>query len=208
VTGVPCSDCGAAPASFTITGVGVLCDRCADRYLSARMGLPLLPDPPDPVVIRGPDGHRHTLRFRLWRAPTGVSVELHETRSDQREGYEFAVLGAHDGDVEEMISRVLAIAHDEIGRSYLRRDRQLGRWTVGDGDEVAGRLTYDPDGGPCRVVVDGRVLSWDEFGHALASYEGWRFRLSIADPAEDLRPNAQIIPLPPGVPGPGRPLRR
>ena len=63
----------------------------------------MLPDPPDPVVIRGPDGHRHTLRFRLWRAPTGVSVELHETRSDQREGYEFAVLGAHDGDVEEIL---------------------------------------------------------------------------------------------------------
>ena len=60
---------------------------------------------------------------------------------------------------------------------------------------MAGRLAYDPDGGPCRVVVDGRRLGWEELGHALASFEGWRFRLVIDDPAEDLRPDAQIVML-------------
>lgn len=46
-----------------------------------------------------------------------------------------------------------------------------------------------------EVVVDGRQLGWEEFGHALASFEGWRFRLVIDDPAEDLRPDAQIVML-------------
>jgi hypothetical protein len=40
------------------------------------MGLPVLPDAPDPIVIYGRDRRRHTLRFRLWRAPTGMCVEL------------------------------------------------------------------------------------------------------------------------------------
>jgi len=165
----------------------VLCDRCADRHISSAMGLPLLPDPPEPLVIRGPDGRRHTLRFRLWRAPTGISVELREARPAGRQGYEFAVLGAHDADVDTPIARTSALARGEIGHCYLRRDRELGGWSL-NGDEVAGRLAYDPDGGPCRVVVDGRQLGWEELGHALASFEGWRFRLVIDDPAEDLRP--------------------
>jgi len=172
------------------------------------MGLPLLPDPPDPIVIRGPDGRRHTMRFRLWRAPTGISVELRETRSDRREGYEFAVLGAHEADVDALIGQVLAMARTEIGRRYLRRDRALGSWTLGDGDEAAGRLTHDPDGGSHRVVVDGRELSWDELGHALDSFEGWRFRLTIVDRCEDLRPDAQIVTLPADRPTEDPPRRQ
>ncbi len=49
-----------------------------------------------------------------------------------------------------------------------------------------------------RTVPGGRRrsgLGWEELGHALASFEGWRFRLVIDDPAEDLRPDAQIVML-------------
>jgi len=38
--------------------------------------------PPEPLVITGPDGRRHTLRYRIWRAPTGISVDLVEDRRD------------------------------------------------------------------------------------------------------------------------------
>lgn len=160
------------------------------------MGLPLLPDPPAPVVIVGPDRRRHSFVFRIWRAPTGISVELRESRRDGRDGYEFAVLGAHDADVDQLIDRVLEQAREEVARCYLRRDRHVGGWTLGEADEVAGRISYDPDGGPPRVVVDGRELTWDELGYLLSSYEGWRFRLTLHEQGDDLRPDARVVPLP------------
>ena len=40
------------------------------------------------------------------------------------------------------------------------------------GDEVAGRLVWNPEGGPHRVVVDGRLLSWAKFGEAVSAFEG------------------------------------
>lgn len=159
------------------------------------MGLPLLPDPPEPIVITGPDRRRHTLRWRLWRTPTGICVEVREQRRDGNEGYEFAVLGAHDADLNELIGQVRERARREIGRHYLQRDRHAGGWLLGDDDEVAGRITFDPDGGPVRVVIDGRELDWDEFGQVLASFEGWRFRLQLAERCDDLRPDARILPL-------------
>jgi hypothetical protein len=50
--------------------------------------------------------------------------------------------------------------------------------------------------GPYSVVVDGRTLTWEEFGEALEPFEGWRFRLVIEDPGIDLRPDAAVIELP------------
>ncbi len=36
-------------------------------------------------------------------------------------------------------------------------------------------------GAPFDVVIDGRTLTWDQFGEALSAYEGWNFRLLIED---------------------------
>jgi hypothetical protein len=65
---------------------------------------------------------------------------------------------------------------------------------------VAGRLVSDSEreaGAPYDVVVDGRTLSWDEFGQALESFEGWRFRLVIEDRCDDLRSDADVVALVP-----------
>jgi hypothetical protein len=148
------------------------------------------------LVITGPDRRKHTLRFRLWRAPTGISVDLIEDRPGRGEGYEFRVLGAHDADITALIDHVRQQAITEINRQYLYRDRHTRQLAIGDRDQVAGRISFDPDGGPCRVVIDGREMDWDDLGHLLASYEGWRFRLTLCDPCDDLRPDADIVALP------------
>ena len=71
-------------------------------------------------------------------------------------------------------------------------------WQVA-GDAVEGRFEWGPGrthDDPYDVIVDGRRLTWDEFGRTLASFEGWRFRLLIEDPCDDLRPDADVITLP------------
>ncbi len=36
-------------------------------------------------------------------------------------------------------------------------------------------------GAPFDVVIDGRTLTWAQFGEALSAFEGWNFRLLIED---------------------------
>ena len=191
-----CEDCGETDARSSLGGV-VVCDRCFDRRIAEHTGFPRLPDPPPAIVLVGPDGRRHRLRFRVWRAPTGIEVQLEETEVPVGEGYEFAVLGDHDADVDALVNRVRRQAEAEIGRLYLERCRHHGEWAL-VGDEVAGRLVWDDEastGAPYRVVVDGRTLSWEELGMALEGFEGWSFRLVIEDTIHDARDDAEVIEL-------------
>jgi hypothetical protein len=102
------------------------------------------------------------------------------------------VLGDHQAEVGPLVAAVHERAQAEIGRRYLEPGPGGVGWRLA-GDEVAGRLAWNPHGGPHRVVVDGRPLSWQELGEALESFEGWRFRLVIEEPTADMRPDAEVI---------------
>jgi hypothetical protein len=79
----------------------------------------------------------------------------------------------------QLRSRVrVAISHQYLSQNY-------GSLALA-GDDVAGRLEEDLPRlyGPPRVVVDGRSLSWEEFGELLNPYVGWTFHVQLGDDAE------------------------
>ena len=200
-----CEDCGDPDTNVHLGGVEV-CDRCFDRRISAHTGLPRLPDPPPPIVLAGPDGGQHHLRYRVWRAGVGIEVQLEETGVAMGEGYRFAVLGDNDADVATLVAEVRSTAEAEIGRQYLERASDRHPWMVCDDGEVAGRLLgYDDHDGDSsyKLVVDGRTISWEELARALEPYDGWGFRLVIEDRVRDLRTDAEIIELRSSGPGNG-----
>jgi hypothetical protein len=191
-----CQECG-APAARTHLDNVLLCDSCADKRISELTGLPRLPAPPPPITLCDGEGRKRTLGFRVWRAPTGVEVVVEETGVPLGEGYERAVLGAHDADVDVLVGRLREIAAEEVGRRQLEPNPHRDGWVLVD-DTVEGRLVWDAQvrtGGPYKVAVDGRLLSWDELGRALEAYEGWRLRIELLDRIDDLRPDADVIAL-------------
>ena len=78
--GSKCCDCGIGEVRMSVGGDS-LCDRCADRRMAAVTGFPLLPDPPPPIDLSDGRGVVHRFRFRVWRAVTGIEVELLEERA-------------------------------------------------------------------------------------------------------------------------------
>jgi len=70
-------------------------------------------------------------------------------------------------------------------RASVLRTHRAGRRLLLRGDAVEGRLIWA--GGqpgmrePYAVVVDGRPMSWDDFGRALEPFEGFRFRLTVEE---------------------------
>jgi hypothetical protein len=172
-TGSGCADCGAGPV-IILLGRTPLCDRCYDVRVSKETGRPRLPEPPLPETIVGPDGRRHRIIYRVWRSPSGIAVEASE--GDRSfEGYHVEVVGPHDADVAALVVRTKAAIRRRIMRQDLERSPS-GNMIMA-GTELRGRLVWQDDGMPYGVVVDGRKMSWEEFGLAMEPYEGWEFRL-------------------------------
>jgi hypothetical protein len=57
---------------------GPFCDRCFNDRTAASTGPPRLPDAPPPVAILDADGKPHTMVYRLFRGPAGISARLVE----------------------------------------------------------------------------------------------------------------------------------
>lgn len=157
----------------------VLCDRCLDRRVAAITGYPELPEPPAPDELSGPDGRIHRFRYRLWRAPTGVVAEAAEIGDAPGEGYHVEVLGSHEADAGRLMERVRTRLRDRI--SHLDLKDRPGSHPIIAGDQLTGRLVWSHHDETYDVVIDGRRLTWTQFGHALEPFEGWAFRLAFED---------------------------
>ncbi len=53
---------------------------------------------------------------------------------------------------------------------------------------MRGRIEWDDahDGCVPLLVIDGQEIDWDHFGRMLMGFEGWQFKLIIADKSEEL----------------------
>jgi hypothetical protein len=175
-----CALCGSAPAMTFLGQEGPLCDCCFDERISVLTGWPRLPAPPAPRTVTGPHGREHGLRFRLWRTPGGISAEAIEqvTAGEPDDGYALTVFGDHDADPALLLAQLEQRVLAETSRCYLEHDDERGWQTTGT--QVAGRVRCDDNDLP-DVVVDGRRLSWVDFGRAMASFDGWWFRLDFGD---------------------------
>jgi hypothetical protein len=36
------------------------------------------------------------------------------------------------------------------------------------------------------LIIDGKEITWSEFGRMLMSFEGWQFKMTLADKSEEL----------------------
>ena len=75
--------------------------------------------------------------------------------------------------------RALSVRHLVDGESGLQ---------IGDSRVVQGMVESDRDydGRVPLLIIDGREITWDEFGHMLMSFEGWQFKLNLADKSEEV----------------------
>jgi hypothetical protein len=48
------------------------------------------------------------------------------------------------------------------------------------------RACASEDGYAPLLVIDGREISWDQFGQMLMGFEGWQFKLEIRDRSEEI----------------------
>jgi hypothetical protein len=117
---------------------------------------------------------------------TGVALEVFELRDGHPAGYQFKVIGNPEDDLFVLLGRLIEKMRRALSIKHLS-DGQLGL-QIADHRVVQARIDWDDaqDGRVPLLIIDGREISWEEFGRMLMSFEGWQFKLQVADPSEEL----------------------
>lgn len=187
-----CETCGEImPGHDTVSygsmerGYQQLCSRCFNAEVAELSGLDHFENLRfEPVAITDCTGETHQFHFRTRLHGDIVSLDAFELREGNPAGYRFQMNGDRENDLFallgrliEKIRRALAIKHLVDEEHGLRIADQMVRARI-DWDE-------SEDGRVPLVVVDGREVSWEDFGRMLMTFEGWQFKLEIFDPSDE-----------------------
>lgn len=168
-------------------GYRQLCGRCFNEAAASRLGLQGFEHVAfEPVRMVDGRGAEHEFRFRNWLCGTGLAIDAFELRDGGPAGYRFQVIGETDDDPLKLLGKLIGKARRALALTHIE-DTEHGP-QVNDGLVLRGTVDSDPgeDHRVPMVVVDGRAISWDEFGRMVATFEGWQFKLEFRDRSEEV----------------------
>ena len=194
---LPCERCGTLVPRHdlthftTETGASELCTLCFNADVAQRSGIDDFDNHPlDPVFITSADGVIHEFHLRTRLLGAIVTLEAYELKDNEPSGYQFQLVGEPDEDrfvqlgrLVERIRRTLATKYLEEGQGGLQiRDMEVKGTIEAD-------MSDESDLWGSRMpmlVIDGRDVSWEEFGQMVMTFEGFQFKLEIVDRSDEL----------------------
>lgn len=142
----------------------------------------------DAVQLTDFRGELHEFYFRTrLLGSSGISLDAFELRNEEPHGYNFQIIGdPKNDDLLALLGRLVERIRRALSVQNLK-DGDYGLQIADDG-VVRGRIGWDAaqDGRLPLLVIDGREIDWDQFGRMLMTYEGWQFKLTLADKSEEM----------------------
>lgn len=189
---VQCEGCGESRPHYDIVSYGTtgqgcrqLCSRCFNAEVVKQTGQESFENVRfEPVGMLDNAGEWHKFHFRTRLLGNVVALDAFEVREGNPAGYQFQAVGDPDDDVLVLLGRLIEKIRRALSMQHLT-DTEYGL-QIAD-QTVRGRIEWD-DSEVERtplIVVDGREISWEEFGRMLMAFEGWQFKLEISDPSEE-----------------------
>jgi len=190
---IRCDTCGQITPSYDIISYGSmkcgyrkLCSQCFNMEVAKLGGLEGFEHAKfEPVGLADRTGEIHEFHFRTRLFGPGVALDAFELRDGTPAGYQFQIIGDPEDDLLALLGRLIEKIRRALSIKHLI-DGELGLHIAEQ--VVRGMIEWDDahDGRVPLLIIDGREITWEDFGRMLMSFEGWQFKLSIADKSEEL----------------------
>jgi hypothetical protein len=132
------------------------------------------------------NGEVHEFHFRTNLFGPGVPIDAFELRNGDPAGYQFQIIGEPEEDFLVLLGRLIQKMRRALSTKHLTQG-QFGV-QIADHGVVRGKIEWDDDydGRVPLLIIDGKEITWNDFGRMLMSFEGWQFKLTVADKSEEL----------------------
>ncbi|MBG6075357.1 hypothetical protein [Polaromonas sp. CG_9.11] len=192
-----CQRCGNHVASHEVihytaeSGSQEFCTKCFNADVAERSGIDNFDNHGiDPISLLDVAGVSHIFHFRTrLMGADMVVLEAFELEVGTPSGYRFQMVADPYEDRFTQLGRLVQKIRRSLAIGYLA-DTAHGL-QIKD-MEVRGHIEADLsdegslfDSRAPMLIIDGREVTWKEFGHMLMTFEGYQFKLQIADPIDD-----------------------
>jgi hypothetical protein len=158
-----CESCDVAPRPFDSVLDGtyggpsrLLCGRCFNLEAGRRRGLVDFEHIEfEPLTMSDVRGREHVFQFRTHLFAAGVTIDAIELTEDESEGYCFKVIGHEEGDLLELLARLVTKMRRGLANSHLEEGPH--GLQISDRGIVRARIESDPEGETDMpvAVIDG-----------------------------------------------------
>lgn len=190
---INCEGCGASTPGYEIIHFGSvedgyrqLCSLCFNAEVVKRSGCEDFENIRlDPVTLLDCLGDAHTFHFQLRLLGNIVALDAFELHDGHPAGHEFQIVGDPADDAFSLLGRMIERIKRALSVRHIADTDDFGLQIVDD--VVRGRIESDTitgESGPV-LIIDGKEITWEEFGQMLTTFEGWQFKLEIFDRSEE-----------------------
>jgi hypothetical protein len=181
-----CESCGGFVKDFDTIQLSsegkttLLCSKCYNEFVAKDMGLDFQHVDFDPITLQDIDGVSHKFEFRTHIFGKNVSIEAFEVQNSKLKGYQFSISGDAEDDILHVFGKLFEKMRRALGKKHIEKSN-FTRFQITNDGVVRGQIIWDDneDGRVPCLVIDGKELSWEEFGRMLTTYEGFNFKLEI-----------------------------
>jgi hypothetical protein len=191
---IRCDGCSQITPSYEIVHYGSLergyrqlCSQCFNALVAELDGLDGFENAKfEPVGLADCTGEVHEFHFRSRLFGPGVALDAFELRDGYPAGYQFQIIGDPTDDLLVLLGRLIERIRRALSVNHIVGGA-LGP-QIADHRVVRGLIEWDDayEGRLPRLVIDGREVTWEDFGRMLMTYEGWQFKLNLHDKSEEV----------------------
>ena len=191
---IRCDGCGQLTPNYDIVNYGSaergqrqLCSQCFNKEVAKLVGPNKFEDARfEPVGLIDCLGQAHEFHFRAHFFGPGVALDAFELLDGYPAGYRFQLIGDPEDDLLVLLGRLIEKMRRGLSIKHLRGGELEAH--IGEDAVVRGRIDSDGDldGQVPILIIDGRKITWEEFGRMWMTFEGFQFKLEIRDKSEEL----------------------
>jgi hypothetical protein len=167
-------------------GYKKLCSLCLNAEVANRCGLEEFENIRlEPIGITDSTGQTRDFHFVTRLMGDILSLNAFELQDGIPAGYQFQVLGDPEDDIFALLGRMVEKIRRALAVKYLVEDPKFGPQIAQQ--LVCGNIESDPscDDRTPLLVIDGKEVTWEEFGQILMTFEGSQFKLELFDPSDE-----------------------
>jgi len=187
-----CESCGKLVPSYDTINLGSkdgksreLCTSCYNAEMSLYGGANFEHVAFAPVKIKDVDKVSHEFHFRVRSLCAKVAIDAFELIRGYPDGFMFTVVADAEDDILMTYKKLHDLVHLALSRKHIeKRDGEMGICEEG---VVRGRISSERfnDELVPSLVIDGKEISWEEFGRMIMTYEGFQFKLQMLDHGDE-----------------------